>query len=169
MKRANYSSHLYLWRILPSISKANSDQWMRPHVLVHNSYTKLFSSTSFEVHFLPFMYSFHLKHIWIFCDNICECKEDLFQCFMACVFRMGYWVMILHILKAFWDVMQHGGTDVLSLNANNQLLTYVTQHPRRVKASTTPQQKPEISLHNIAGGYQHLRTTNWLHLQGWSD
>ena len=147
---------------------------MRLHVLVHNSFTPIYSvPLHLECISCPLYTVLTLKtYIWILCDNICECKEDLFQCFMTYVFRLGYWDVILHILEALAVLgccAAQGGTDMLSLNSNNQLLAYATQHPRRVKASTTPWQKPVISLHNIAGGYQHLRTTNWLHLQGWSD
>jgi len=99
--------------------------------------------------------------VWHFVRHpVCECKEDFFQCFMAYVFGLGYWFMILHILETLALLgcsAAQGGTDMLSLNINNQLLAYATQHPRRVKASTTLLQKPVISLHNIPGGYQHLR------------
>jgi hypothetical protein len=145
---------------------------MRLHVLFHNSFTPICSvPLHLECISCP-LCTAHLKHTWILSDNICECKEDLFQCFTAYVFRLGYWVVILHILEDLALLRccaAQGGTDMLSLNINNQLLAYATQHPRRVKASTTPWRKPVISLHNIAGGYQRLRTTNWLHLQGWSD
>lgn len=54
---------------------------------------------------------------------------------------IGYWVVILHILEALTLLgccAALGGTDMLSLNTNNQLLAYATQHPRRVKPSATP-------------------------------
>lgn len=55
--------------------------------------------------------------------------------------RIGYWVVILHILEALVLLgccAAQGGTDMLSLNTNNQLLAYAIQHPRRVKTSATP-------------------------------
>jgi hypothetical protein len=82
---------------------------------------------------------------------------------MAYVVTLGYWVVILHVLEALTLLgccAAQGGIDMLSLNISKQVLAYATQYCRRVKISSTPERKPVITLHYIACGYQHLRTTN---------
>ena len=97
-------------------------------------FTKLFSDRYKTIRLNTFM----PMQIWVF---------TLLQCWMASV---GSWlptfqdsIRPIFMGQAFQE--QEDRTNMLPRNIGNQQPTYTTQNPRRVKPSSTPQQKPEIS------------------------